>query len=942
MIRLLSVLLLFGCVFRSLAQSPLTQELWLQDSNVPIAVNDLYYEANGYLWLATDKGVYRFNGTTFQQLPTSNPLAATSIGQYEGTILAGYENGRIAACLQDSFQSVSEAPPASSTITSLSGHGPFLLLTSEEDGLQIRFPGGSFLLDHSAGLLDEFIYNAVATDEYLLFASDRGMGVFQLRGEQPSLSYVGLAEGLPDNLIRVVRKLPETDWCWLGAHEGGVALYHLSDRRTILPETEWTWGQVNDVMPLNSHEAVAVTEDGFFLELSFQKGKICVTPTELTDVRPRKLARDASGTIWCATDKGLLRITASYARAIKLPDFRLTRTTALAASGETIFYTQNNRIFTWKPGSLPAKLLEVPDTVTCMFPDADGRLWIGTFNSGLFCFDGGRLNRIRQIGPIGEGLILSVSGVRDRIWVASLHGVEELLVLPGKDLNVQHFRHHNKRAGIGSDYVYQIYPDNRDNVWLATDGGGISMYDGKTFHRWDSTSGFNSQVVYSIAGDASRHIWAGTLEQSLLRYDGTSWKPFGQEQGLLESEVTALAAAGKNGLVVVNRSGIDILHLDRLQVRHLHKRYGTELNSTSPVLNNIASDAAGNVYVPFEDGLILVPAGAADHAIQPQVTISALALFFHPVGLSRNQFTHDENHISLRFETFNFVNPGKQYYRYKLQGYEERWIYTSDAEIPFAQLPPGDYTFRVQVALNPNFLHAGEDSYSFTITRPYWQSPWFILLALTGLILLSVFLVRVRERSIRKVSRLQKERMQFEYEHLKSQVNPHFLFNSLNTLVNLIEEDKEAAIDYTVRLSDLYRHMLLFKDQDLIPLKEEFKVIDTYMYIQQSRFGEALQLKTHIPAEVMHSRKIVPLALQLLVENAIKHNVVSRSQPLVITIEADHQQLTIRNPIRPKQSKEAGAGLGIQNIRKRYSLLTDREALISEANNEYLVTLPLL
>jgi LytS/YehU family sensor histidine kinase len=277
-----------------------------------------------------------------------------------------------------------------------------------------------------------------------------------------------------------------------------------------------------------------------------------------------------------------------------------------------------------------------------------------------------------------------------------------------------------------------------------------------------------------------------------------------------------------------------------------------------------------------------------------------------------------------------------------LEGYDNNWIYTNDEEIPFAQLPPGDYVFRVQTSLNNLFGTANEDRYAFVIKKPLWQRTWFIIFASLVVVGASVAFIRVRERGIRNMSKLQKERMVFEYEHLKSQVNPHFLFNSLNTLVSLIEEDQDTAVDYTVHLSDLYRNMLSFRDQDTILLSEEYEIIKNYMYIQKSRFGEALSLHTEIPEHILKTKKIVPLALQLLVENAIKHNVVSMARPLTITIIADEEAIVVKNPVQPKISKEKGAGLGLMNIRKRYALLTKRKTEFGVTNNEYVVILPLL
>ena len=184
--------------------------------------------------------------------------------------------------------------------------------------------------------------------------------------------------------------------------------------------------------------------------------------------------------------------------------------------------------------------------------------------------------------------------------------------------------------------------------------------------------------------------------------------------------------------------------------------------------------------------------------------------------------------------------------------------------------------------------------------------------------------------------------MMFEYEHLKSQVNPHFLFNSLYALSILIEEKKENALSYTVSLADLYRNMLTYSRNDLILLKEECGILNSYVNIQQTRFGDALQVRIDISQELMETKKVVPLALQLLVENAIKHNVVSIAQPLVISIVADNDEIVIRNFIRLKISKEKGAGLGLVNIWKRYGQLTKKPVTYGVFENEYIVKLPLL
>jgi LytS/YehU family sensor histidine kinase len=204
-------------------------------------------------------------------------------------------------------------------------------------------------------------------------------------------------------------------------------------------------------------------------------------------------------------------------------------------------------------------------------------------------------------------------------------------------------------------------------------------------------------------------------------------------------------------------------------------------------------------------------------------------------------------------------------------------------------------------------------------------------------------LVRLRDKSVNNLLRLQQERLAFEYEHLKSQVNPHFLFNSLNTLTGLIEDgERESATAYTAQLSDLYRNMLAYRDRDLIFLSEELDILAAYLHIQRCRFEDAFEVNIDIPDSSLKTKKIVPMSVQLLVENAIKHNVVSKSRPLVIHIRADEANIMVTNPLIPKLSPQKGAGVGLRHICRRYELLSNRKVSFGPVNGLYQVNLPLL
>jgi DNA gyrase inhibitor GyrI len=379
---------------------------------------------------------------------------------------------------------------------------------------------------------------------------------------------------------------------------------------------------------------------------------------------------------------------------------------------------------------------------------------------------------------------------------------------------------------------------------------------------------------------------------------------------------------------------------------HAFRRFNRKMNigidSTPNVVNCITKDSIGNVYVPIESGIAVFKNILANYDIRPRVNIVYTTVNQLKISVAKHEFPYDENDFTFHFSGVNLTHPDPLNYRYMLKGYKERWITTNDETVNFPRLPPGRYTFFVQSSSNNDFSHACQYSYNFVIEAPYWRKSWFIGFVILLIVVLANIYIRQRLSRLRNVSRLQEERMEFEYEHLKSQVNPHFLFNSLNTLTSLIEENKENAVEYTIKLSDLYRNMLAFKDKDLVLLQEEWEILNNYIYIQQSRFGKALVLEHQIPDEVMRKKKIIPMALQLLVENAIKHNIVSASQPLLINITANEEEIVVSNKISPKVSKEKSAGIGLQNISNRYKLLINRPIQYGIIGNHYVVKLPLL
>ena len=198
------------------------------------------------------------------------------------------------------------------------------------------------------------------------------------------------------------------------------------------------------------------------------------------------------------------------------------------------------------------------------------------------------------------------------------------------------------------------------------------------------------------------------------------------------------------------------------------------------------------------------------------------------------------------------------------------------------------------------------------------------------------------EKSIREEEQAKQVMIQAQLDTLRNQAQPHFLFNSLNTLRDIIEQDpREEATDFVDNLSNVYRFILESGSTNLIAIEKELKFAKAYVSIQSERFGDNLQLHWNIPEDQL-TAMIVPMSLQLLIENAIKHNIVSRAEPLIITVTIIDDYLVVRNKIQAKSTKVHSTKIGLKNIEQRYALISNKLPVIENDGIYFTVSLPLL
>ncbi len=197
------------------------------------------------------------------------------------------------------------------------------------------------------------------------------------------------------------------------------------------------------------------------------------------------------------------------------------------------------------------------------------------------------------------------------------------------------------------------------------------------------------------------------------------------------------------------------------------------------------------------------------------------------------------------------------------------------------------------------------------------------------------------KQSIEEKEALKRTQISSRLESLQNQINPHFLFNSLNVLSTLVHQDPDKAEQFIQKLSGVYRFVLAVRDAEVVPLEQELEALESYLFLLSIRFGDALVVKQEIVAR--EGEQIPPLCLQMLVENAIKHNVVSRNRPLTIHIaRVAEESIKVQNNLRRKAQNADSLGIGLANIKERYSYLSNQQIEVRETSEYFEVIVPVL
>ena len=923
----------------------------------------IFQDRQGFILLGTTTGIFRFDGINYVHIQADDSLQKASFSAIfqadDGTIWTGTRSGQIARINKGNLElfKPEEGNPRSAITSITQDSRGNIWFSTYGEGVYCFANNRLYNFNADDGLSDNFAYSLAADKNGNIWVgTDGGISICSFVKGKKTIKLINSANGLPDNIVKKIT-LAGSKNMWIGMQDGGICKIDTKTHLIEIPPqlSNWSYGPVNDIVILGSR-IWAGTDDHGIISVDLKSPVHAQTYTKLAGVNYLKIIKltgDREGNVWFVTSNALIQSPGAKLELLsaeKDKNFANIHSILCDNSGD-IWFSNDIGLFCYHRGitakTNPEQFLSLKEyhgmKIISLYQDRDGYIWIGTFGTGLLRLnpETRSLTRYSASDGLSNDNILSITGVDSEIWFATLGGASRC-ILEGKSSNARlRFEEFGEASGLGNNFIYSVFAGSKKRIWFATDGKGITVRENGTFRNYSNASGLKHKVVYSITENKTGHIWFSTSNAGLYSFDGKTFRNYSLKDGLSSLEITSLTAAKSSKIFIVHAKGIDILDPATGKFSYLGPEEGIgDLNSD---LNALTVDYASNlVWIGTPGGIIKLAAEEYAKMDQPQIQLNKVSVFLTETDtLEHHVFSYDQNYFTFDFIGLWYKAPERVNYQVMLKSHDLDWITTKNTSVIYSNLEPGNYTFMVRASVNNDFSDATVKSYYFVVRKPIWKTGWFITIILLLTSIIVYLYIRNREKRLRREENLQKEKIIFQFETLKSQVNPHFLFNSFSTLSAIIDADKEMALDYVQKLSVFFRNILEYRDKTVITLKEELVLADTYYYLQEQRYGANFSLTIDIPTELL-ATLIPPMTLQMILENAVKYNIISAEKPLTISIRAREGFIVISNPVQAKKNVAPSTGIGLPNIRNMYRLLINKEIEINISSTEYVVLLPII
>ena len=562
----------------------------------------------------------------------------------------------------------------------------------------------------------------------------------------------------------------------------------------------------------------------------------------------------------------------------------------------------------FKKFDLPSKIDGV-DVKVMRLVVKDHYLWIRTNVSTVFCYQFNTkkwqeytLNSFEiDLNTTRRFLIFDNKG---ELWVNLYpQGLAKFSNKENKFIS-ENIINHNEFEYWFSKFV----SDDNNNLWFSTAGFGLVKYDTKTktYQNWRESDGLVFDDNYAVIIDKSKNVWVGSLNKFSMMDKNNHFVNFTLPYNKGVSTYRNLMYLLKTGNILSVQKNI--------LVEFKHQNFHT-------------SNTQGNLLIS-------------------SIQLSNESTIFLNSLVKEIDLDVDQNNFDIKFASFSVSQETNNYF-YKLTGIDKDWINAGTKTIAhYTNVAGGNYEFMVKVVSPSN--KAKTQSIKINIATVFYKTWWFLILLVSLLFFLAYEFYRYRLNQNAKVldlkiqtTRLEKTNTEIQYQNLINHLNPHFLFNSLTSLNSLISINPKQASKFLKQLSLIYRYILQNKDKEMVSLEEEISFVQHYIELQKSRFEDGLKISIKIE-KGNEKLKIVPVTIQNLLENAIKHNILDDENPLIISIYTYDNYLIVENILQKKHYVGTSNKQGLASLQSLYHYLTNREFVGTEIEGKFVVKVPLL
>lgn len=539
------------------------------------------------------------------------------------------------------------------------------------------------------------------------------------------------------------------------------------------------------------------------------------------------------------------------------------------------------------------------------------------------------------------------------IWIGTSFGLNKLNTKTGK---FELFQHSSDSTTISHNIVYRIYEDQYNNIWVGTHSG-LNLLNKQTGkfkiykHQINNQKSLSFNKIFAIYEDEASNFWIGTAGGglNLLNRQTDEFTYFTELDGLVDNFIYDILEDKNGNLWLSSNNGISKFNINDKRFINYSIQDGIQSNEFN--LYAAFTSKAGKMHFGGMNGFnAFYPSTIEKNMLVPEIIISSFKVLNKLItdeiqdGDTIN-LSHNDNFLSIGFAALDYSNPSKNNYQYKLTGINENWVTTNAgrAVAEYTQLRPGTYTFIVKGSNNDGIWNEIGTKITIIIHPPWYNTLLFRLLSLVFIIGAIWFFIARRIKNIRKKHNIEKQLIELERQSLRLQMNPHFIFNSLNSIQSfVVGKDTDKAIHYLAKFSKLMRLILSNSREAFVCLQDELQTLENYMDIENLRFDDKFDYEITIDPNIdLEFIAIPPMLIQPYIENAILHGILHKKTKGKITVELKSLDNTIfisveDNGVGRDVAQKKKAESGMKHKSKGMLITKERLEILSEQSHEQL------